>query len=215
MPNVRGRVAKQVKQLPPPLPGDGILRAVRASASSTTVMQKGRCEAESAMTGSRCAARAEIGADAAGVLPPGVEKPRAPDKTVRVIAEAHDAATMRAHEAGTDRKTIVSQAILVYCASSHVAGDLSQLIENGCDFAELYLAQLTRELEAGTLKVSVGGLERIVNSLVKLNSIREKSSSGAPANPAKLKEACYPPEYLKAYHEQRESSAAGDQPETW
>ena len=96
-----------------------------------------------------------------------------------------------------------------------MAGDLSQLSKDSCGLAELYLAQLTRELEAGTLKVSVGGLERIVNSLVKLHSIREKSGIGAPANPAKLKEACYPPEYLKAYHEQRESSAAGDQPETW
>lgn len=215
MPNVRGTVAKQVKQLPPPLPGNGILRAVRASASSTTVMQKGRCEAEIAMTGSGCAARAEIGAGAAGVLPQAGEKPRSSDKTVRVIAEAHDAATTLAREAGTDRKTIVSQAILVYSASSHVAGDLSQLMVGSCGLAELYLAQLIRELEAGTLKVSVGGLERIVNSLVKLNSIREKSSSGAPANHAILEEVSYPPGLLKAYHEQQEASAAGEQPETW
>ena len=211
MPNVRGRVAKRVKQLPPPLPGDGILRAVRASASSTTVMQKGRCEAEIAMTGSRCAARAEIGVDAAGALTRGVEKPRAPDKTVRVIAEAHDAATKRAHEAGTDRKTIVSQAILVYCARSYVAGDLSQLKARSIQF----LIQTFDLLEEAPEEVSaerVAIFKIVIHELPGLAAIPEKSSStNEHALASKLEEVSYPePALLKEWNVWRESLAAGD-----
>ena len=109
---------------------------------------------------------------------------------------------------------VVSLAVLRDSASPEVPADLSRLLAKGYDFAELYLAQLISELEAGTLKVSVRDLERLVNLVVKLNSIREKSGSGAPANPAKLNEACYPRELLKAYHKQQESSAAGDYEET-
>ena len=166
------------------------------------------------MPDSGCAATVEIGADDAGVLTQGVEKPRAPDKTVRLTAKAHDVVTKRAREAGTDRKTYLSGWILGVSASPEVPADLSRLLAKGYDFAELYLAQLISELEAGTLKVSVRDLERLVNLVVKLNSIREKSGSGAPANPAVLNEVCYPRELLKAYHKQQESSAAGDYEET-
>jgi hypothetical protein len=167
------------------------------------------------MTGSTCILSAETAVGDTGALTEGGKKPRAPGTAVKLTAEAYDVATTRAREAGTNRKTVVSELILKNRASPIANADLPDLIANSYSLAELYLAQLKRELEAGTLKVSVGGLERLVNLVVKLNSIREKSSSGAPANPAKLKEACYPPEYLKAYHERLESSAAGEQPETW
>ena len=215
MPNVRGRVAKQEKQLPPPLPGDGILRAVRASASSPTVLQKGRCEAEIAMTGSGCAARAEIGADAAGVIPQGVEKPRARDKTVRVTPEAYDKATTRALETETDRKTVVSEAILKDCAGPEVPADLSHLKAE----IILFLTDTLIMLKESPEEVSgerIAVFKILIREYPRLAAIPEKSSStNEHALASKLEEVCYPePERLKEWQRWRESLAAGDQPET-
>jgi hypothetical protein len=219
MPNVRGTVKTPVKQLPRPLPGEGILRAVRASASSTTVSQDGRCEAKIAMTGSGCAVSAETGAGDAVVLTQGVEKPRAPDKTVRVTAEAHDVATTRAREAGTDRKTVVSEMILNTGASPGVNADLPQLKAKALNVIALLLGEIEKAIEGEPpdldLLMALGPLTvKFVHELPRLAAIREKSSSGAPAVLAKLKEVCYPePERLKEWQRWRESLAAGDHEE--
>jgi hypothetical protein len=165
------------------------------------------------MTGSACTASAETGAGDAVVATAGVMKPRAPDKTVRVTAEAHTALTTYACEAGTDRKTVASELILKNRASPGVNADLPQLIANSCGLAELYLAQLKTELEAGTLKVSVTELERIVNSLVKLNSIREKSSRGAPADPERVKVRCLTREEIKKELNRPYAAPPGDRAE--
>jgi hypothetical protein len=160
MPNVRGTVKTPVKQLPRsssprPLPGDCILSGVRANASSATVSQDGRCEAKIAMPGSACISTAETGADTAVVLTQGVEKPRARDKTVRVTAEAYDVATTRAREAETDRKTVVSEAILKDDASPEEAVELQQAKAKVYKLTAVLAERYTEAALAGTLERGV------------------------------------------------------------
>jgi hypothetical protein len=167
------------------------------------------------MTPSGCAATAETGADDAGVLTQGVEKPRAPDKTVRVTAKAHDVVTKRAREAGTDRKTYLSGWILGVSASQEVPADLSQLKAKIIHF----LLDTLEKIEESPDEVSVERVaifKIVIHEYPHLAAIPEKSSStNEHALASKLEEVCYPePALLKEWHVCRESSAAGDQPET-
>ncbi len=133
------------------------------------------------MTPSGCAATAEIGADAAGVLTQGVEKPRASDKTVRVTAEAYDVATTRAREAGTDRKTVVSEAIIAYC-TKEINADLPRLIATTNHVTILLLGKIEQACEGETLQLDVvralGSLTvGLVHEIPRLTALLEKSST--------------------------------------
>ncbi len=134
------------------------------------------------MTGSTCIPSAETAAGDTGALTAGGKKPRAPDKTVRVIAEAHHAATTCAREARTDRKTIVSQAILVYCARPEVPADLSLLIERTNRVTLLLLDKIEQACEGETLELEVvralGPLAvKFIHEIPRLSALREKSST--------------------------------------
>jgi len=163
------------------------------------------------MTGSTCILSAETAVGDTGALTEGGKKPRAPDKAVKLTAEAHDVATTLAREAGTNRKTVVSELILKNRASPIANADLPHLIANSYSLAELYLAQLKTELEAGTLKVSVADCERLVCLIVKLESIREKSSRGEPVDLVKVKMMCYTAKEIKEKLNRPHSVPAGDQ----
>jgi hypothetical protein len=129
------------------------------------------------MTNSACTARADTAAGDTGIVAQVDKKPPRTRRTIAITDEAYTTVTRLAGEERTDRKSVASEAILAYSANQSVKEGLPRLKAKSLSAAELYLDQIIKDLEAGTLKVSAAGFERFTRGVQRMVTMVESESS--------------------------------------